>query len=512
MKKLTLDFYGEKISIPFPKDFPSLSKEIDQNFQLNLSEVFSLDISYTKNKVKKSIKSENDYKLFINSKASLINLELVESNELFQNNSLNFKKNSKEDKDKLEALTKKRAEIKTKIEQKEKEAQIKKGEYQLQVESLNKQKAQYVNKLQKDMKDQSKKEKDLVQKITQLSKELNVPLTFKLPEKGPMPVKGNSQKEKEYLELIKRYNECLKIGEKLFSGPRKNINDLDNQIKRIYKKYYGNNKSSQEEIFELKKEENSISNEIEKIEIKLGLIKKEPKNKAVDDSVNNLGKKMKDLTKKQLIKVKEEMKKLKEKMKKEEYEIKEEEKEFLQKIEKENKQSLREVEKWIEFISIKSQDLIESLEKKNSTQMKQLEDFDKRIDLSKSLDELTAGPGVENIGAKMPYTRYDSDEASLGGGASIVTSPNHLQDNIASQASKQCYVTLPNSGAYAEWTMKSSGRGVTMRFTLPDTGDGMGQQGSLDAYVNNNKVKTVNLTSYYMWQYFPGGNPRLVIL
>ena len=252
MNKLTLDFYGEKISIPFPKDFPSLSKEIDQNFQLNLTEVFSLDISYTKNKVKKSIKSENDYKLFINSKASLINIELVESNELFQNNSLNFKKNSKEDKDKLEALTKKKAEIKTKIEQKEKEAQIKKGEYQLQVESLNKQKAQYVNKLQKDMKDQSKKEKDLVQKITQLSKELNVPLTFKLPEKGPMPVKGNSQKEKEYLELIKRYNECLKIGEKLFSGPRKNINDLDNQIKRIYKKYYGNNKSSQEEIFELK--------------------------------------------------------------------------------------------------------------------------------------------------------------------------------------------------------------------------------------------------------------------
>ena len=109
MKKLTLDFYGEKISIPFPQDFASLSKEIDQNFQINLSEVFSLDISYTKNKVKKSIKSENDYKLFINSKATLINIELVESNELFQNNSLNFKKNSKEDKDKLEALKKKKS-------------------------------------------------------------------------------------------------------------------------------------------------------------------------------------------------------------------------------------------------------------------------------------------------------------------------------------------------------------------------------------------------------------------
>ena len=98
----------------------------------------------------------------------------------------------------------------------------------------------------------------------------------------------------------------------------------------------------------------------------------------------------------------------------------------------------------------------------------------------------------------LPYTRYDFDEASLGGGASIVTSPNHLQDNIASQASKQSYVKLPNSRAYAEWTMKFTGRGVTMRFTLPDTGDGRGQNGSLDVYVNNNKVKTVNLTSYYI--------------
>ena len=497
MKKLTLDFYGDKISIPFPKDFPSLSKEIEQNSQLNLSEVFTLDISYTKNKAKKSIKSENDYKIFICSKASLINVEIVKSNEL------NLGKISKEDKSRLEALKKKRTDIKMNIKQKEKEIQIKIDQYKLEVDSLNKQKSQLVTKLQNDMKNQSKKEKELISQITQLSKEINAKLVFKLPEKGPLPVKGNSEKEKEYLELIKQYTECLQIGEKLFATPRKSIDDLDKKIKTIYRKYYGNNKSSQEEIFELKKEETSISNEIEKIEIKLGLIKKEPKNKQIDNLVKNVRKKMKD----QITKTKEEMKKLKEKIQKNEYEIREEEKEFLENMEKENLHSMKEVEKWIEFISNNSQDLLESLEKKSSTQLKQLEDFSKRIDLSKSISELTAGPGVDHIGATMPYTRYDSDEASLGGGASIVTSPNHLQDNIASQASKQSYVKLPNSGAYAEWTMRTSGRGVTMRFTLPDTGDGMGQRGSLDVYVNNNKVKTVDLTSYYMWQYFPSGNP-----
>ena len=497
MKKLTLDFYGDKISIPFPNDFPSLSKEIEQNFQLNLSEVFTLDISYTKNKAKKSIKSENDYKIFICSKASLINVEIVKSNEL------NLGKISKEDKSRLEALKKKRTDIKMNIKQKEKEIQIKIDQYKLEVDSLNKQKSQLVTRLQNDMKNQSKKEKELISQITQLSKEINAKLVFKLPEKGPLPVKGNSEKEKEYLELIKQYTECLQIGEKLFATPRKSIDDLDKKIKTIYRKYYGNNKSSQEEIFELKKEETSISNEIEKIEIKLGLIKKEPKNKQIDNLVKNVRKKMKD----QITMTKEEMKKLKEKIQKNEYEIREEEKEFLENMEKENQHSMKEVEKWIEFISNNSQDLLESLEKKSSTQLKQLEDFSKRIDLSKSISELTAGPGVDHIGATMPYTRYDSDEASLGGGASIVTSPNHLQDNIASQASKQSYVKLPNSGAYAEWTMRTSGRGVTMRFTLPDTGDGMGQRGSLDVYVNNNKVKTVDLTSYYMWQYFPSGNP-----
>ena len=98
MKKLTLDFYGEKIPIPFPNDFPSLSKEIDQNLNLNISDVFRLDISYTKNKIKKSIKSEDDYKLFILSKSSIINLEIVESKELFQNNSMNLIQVSKEEK------------------------------------------------------------------------------------------------------------------------------------------------------------------------------------------------------------------------------------------------------------------------------------------------------------------------------------------------------------------------------------------------------------------------------
>ena len=111
------------------------------------------------------------------------------------------------------------------------------------------------------------------------------------------------------------------------------------------------------------------------------------------------------------------------------------------------------------------------------------------------------------VGALMPYTRYDSEEASLGGGAAMKTSTDWNRMNIATQASRQSYVDLPSSGSYAEWTVSTTGRGVTMRFTMPDSGDGQGLNGSLDVYVNGTKVKTVDLTSYYMYQYFSGGNP-----
>ncbi len=114
-----------------------------------------------------------------------------------------------------------------------------------------------------------------------------------------------------------------------------------------------------------------------------------------------------------------------------------------------------------------------------------------------------ADSNIANIGADMPYTRYDSTIASLGNGASLVRSDDIAKNNIASQASERSYIELPNNNSYAEWTCSTVGNGVTMRFTMPDSSDGRGLNGSLDVYVNGNKVQTVNLTSYFMWQYFP---------
>ncbi|MBY0162320.1 discoidin domain-containing protein [Cytobacillus firmus] len=112
-------------------------------------------------------------------------------------------------------------------------------------------------------------------------------------------------------------------------------------------------------------------------------------------------------------------------------------------------------------------------------------------------------------GASMPYTRYDTDVAIRGGGALLKSAPTFDQALTASEASGQRYVALPSSGSNLEWTVREGegGAGITMRYTMPDSSDGMGLDGSLDVYVNGSKKKTVPLTSYYSWQYFSSDHP-----
>lgn len=117
---------------------------------------------------------------------------------------------------------------------------------------------------------------------------------------------------------------------------------------------------------------------------------------------------------------------------------------------------------------------------------------------SKSQFDIPQADASGRVGAEVPYTRYDSLQANIGGGAQIASSKNFDRMNIASQASEQSYVRLPGKGAYAEWTMDTTGDGVTMRFTMPDSSDGMGLKGSLDVYVNGQYKQTIDLTSYFM--------------
>lgn len=121
--------------------------------------------------------------------------------------------------------------------------------------------------------------------------------------------------------------------------------------------------------------------------------------------------------------------------------------------------------------------------------------------------EVPASSANGTVGAKMPYTRYDSEQAVRSEGAKFLESSDFSNMKVATQASNQSYVKLYKSGDYAEWKITTAGNGVTMRYTMPDSSDGKGKKGSLDVYVNGRFDQKVELSSYSMWQYFLGGNP-----
>jgi hypothetical protein len=101
----------------------------------------------------------------------------------------------------------------------------------------------------------------------------------------------------------------------------------------------------------------------------------------------------------------------------------------------------------------------------------------------------------------MPYIRYEADAGRIGGGARI-EGPTCDQDQTASEASQKKYVALPNDDAWLEWTIRHAADGVVVRFTLPDSADGMGLHSSLTCYVNGQHAREVPLTSYHAWQYW----------
>ena len=459
MDKLSINYDGETIYIKFPKDFETLKKEILDAFQISLSDFSGIDFFYINDKIIKKIKSEIDYEEFIKSKNSNITVEINDSNEPLKN--------------RLEEL------------------QNRIMEYLILIEKLKKEKEKIKSNQENMIQESKKKKNDIINKIELLRKE-------KL---------NNIQKMKNS------------------KNERIDISSIDKQIKDLHKVYLGLNKEHRKNKQSFKNEISNFEKEILNMEKSLGIVNYEKKSKNtekeneskilksrkklteinnnIQNIISNFGNNIKEELEKNLVKINKEIEIIEKKAERANYELSEEDKNLFEECKKENENSINEIDKFIENILEQCIQMADDVENKNDMYLKKLNEIGKNIVIDLPIDE----PNSLFVGAKMPYKRYESENALLGGNASIVTSPDHSQDNIASQASNQSYIKLPQEGSYAEWIMETSGNGITMRFTLPDTGDGMGQNGSLDVYVNGSKVKTVGLTSYYMWQYFPGGNP-----
>ncbi|RYG08414.1 MAG: carbohydrate-binding protein, partial [Chitinophagaceae bacterium] len=109
---------------------------------------------------------------------------------------------------------------------------------------------------------------------------------------------------------------------------------------------------------------------------------------------------------------------------------------------------------------------------------------------------------------QMPYTRYEADIAARSANTQIMQTTNFDIATTASEASEQKYINLPVPNSSIEWTVNTAGNGVTVRYTMPDSADGEGLNGSIDIYVNGQFDQTVPITSHYAWQYYVHQEPE----
>ena len=109
MKRITLDFFGEEISIPIQKNLQFIRNEISERFFFTNSDAQELVLYYKRKNENKYIKNEEDYKLFLEETDKIIFLDISQNSQLYRKNVEELK--NKEIKEQLNKLYKENNEL-----------------------------------------------------------------------------------------------------------------------------------------------------------------------------------------------------------------------------------------------------------------------------------------------------------------------------------------------------------------------------------------------------------------
>lgn len=116
-----------------------------------------------------------------------------------------------------------------------------------------------------------------------------------------------------------------------------------------------------------------------------------------------------------------------------------------------------------------------------------------------------------------PWQRYEAEEGMCRtNGVLLLPQETYTQQPLQAEASNESAVVLSSKGDYVEWSVDKPGRGLTLRFSLPDSPDGKGLTGTLMLTVDGVDVQPIALDSKWAWQYtqiaysqekYPDNNP-----
>ena len=100
-----------------------------------------------------------------------------------------------------------------------------------------------------------------------------------------------------------------------------------------------------------------------------------------------------------------------------------------------------------------------------------------------------------------PYKRYEAEPDKCQTNGNFLTQ-TFDQSKLQNEASNQVALELKEKGDFVEWTVEELADGLTIRFSLPDSNEGVGTKGAFAIYIDGGYSQNITLDSYWAWQYF----------
>lgn len=117
--------------------------------------------------------------------------------------------------------------------------------------------------------------------------------------------------------------------------------------------------------------------------------------------------------------------------------------------------------------------------------------------------DFTAEDSLQRGYYDRPWQRYEAEPGLCAtNGLFLLPEDEYSQVPLQAEASRLTALSLCKKGDYVSWTVDRPGRGVTLRFSLPDSSDGKGMKGDLILSVADGRPDVrLTLNSYWAWQY-----------
>src|SRR6266404_5023943 len=101
-------------------------------------------------------------------------------------------------------------------------------------------------------------------------------------------------------------------------------------------------------------------------------------------------------------------------------------------------------------------------------------------------------------GATVPWTTYEAENMTNTG---TILGPSYAGNNVASESSGRQCVRLGTNGAFVQFTALSNANAIVVRYSVPDTANGVGTNYTLSLYTNGVFAAKLPVTSMYSWLY-----------